>query len=158
MIWAYLIELILAFSLYYLIILYAGYDRASSILIQNWGTFLGVAIALLAMGYGTLKFLYTLFNTEFGNYLQWVGDEQETYLNAVLFQTVLFIAAGAATLAAAFSKNHVLIHITWVVMFYAVVNAISTAVNTFWLIKMNNRFKYRYDRIKTQMENAHDDN
>lgn len=148
--WGYIVEFIAVGVIYGPILFFAGEKHLDSLLQKNWAACSGIAATLFAAALAGLIYMAQAFASEFGKYLKWLGEADESYIKAYQIQTLLFLMAGIVPPIAAFLKNDIVVHIAWITVLYAVINGMSLIDNTVWLIRMNLKFRVEYDAAMLQ--------
>lgn len=150
MIWAYMVEVILAIFTYGLIFLFWDFDRISAFFIKTsggWGSkFTAIMLA------GSIAFFWTFYshsNTDFAKWL-YLKKAYNNYLRAFLTAITVFLLTTISFLFTQATENKIAAVISGGLLILSVVNVFSFFKNIVDIMKLNIVFNIKLEQEKRQ--------
>jgi hypothetical protein len=150
--WAYLVEVILAGLAYGLIFLIWDFDQLADFFIKtsdSWGTkFIAIMLA------GSIAFFWTFYSHSNTDFAKWLYQKQafNTYLRAFLTAIAVLLVTTIALVITPIAKNKLVAVISGGLLILSAINIFSFFKNIVDIIKLNIVFNIKLEQEKQKKE------
>lgn len=149
--WGYLVEVILAGILYF-VLSWKGFDlKLSKVLHEHWPMLSTIAGVLFAAGLAALIFFAQALDSPFGKYLGWLRADGH-YLRVFKFQCLVFLIAAILPGFTELWQDPVIAHASWLLFIYACINGLTLVTNVVDIVRLRQKFLLEHD-IATNPDN-----